>query len=124
MSLRVLVVDDEQRIADTLALILKQDGYVTRVAYDGASALQLSTEFLPDLVITDASMPEMSGIELALALLETLPRCKFLLFSGQAATEEMLRASKLGFDLPLLSKPVHPQDLLKKVAEILNRCQA
>jgi CheY-like chemotaxis protein len=120
MSHKILVVDDERRIADTLALILKHGGYVTAAAYDGASALQLSTEFQPDLVITDAVMPGMSGIELAMACFENIPRCKILLFSGQAATAEMLRACKLRYDLPLLSKPVHPEDLLKKVAEILN----
>jgi len=66
-------------------------------------------------------MPGMNGIELAMAVSERFPECKVLLFSGQAATAELLhRAQKQGCDFPLLPKPMHPEDLLKKVAEILN----
>lgn len=117
----ILVVDDEQRIADTLALILRGNGYETAVAYDGDSALAQSSRIQPDLLLTDVVMPGMNGIELALAMSERFPECKVLLFSGQAATAELLeRARTQGCDFPLLSKPVHPEDLLRKVAEILN----
>ena len=117
----ILVVDDEQRIADTLALILQSNGYEAAVAYEGDSALALSSKIRPDLLLTDVMMPGMDGIELALAVSKRLPECKVLLFSGQAATAELLRrAQKQGCDFPLLSKPVHPEDLLKKVAEILH----
>jgi DNA-binding NtrC family response regulator len=117
----ILVVDDEQRIADTLALILQNNGYETAVAYEGDSALAQSSRIRPDMLLTDVIMPGMNGIELALAVSERLPECKVLLFSGQAATAELLdRAQKQGCDFPLLSKPIHPEDLLKRVAEILN----
>jgi DNA-binding NtrC family response regulator len=117
----IFVVDDEQRIADTLALILQGNGYMTAVAYEGDSALALCFKIRPDLLLTDVVMPGMNGIELALAVTEKFPKCKVLLFSGQAATTELLdRARKHGRDFPLLSKPVHPEDLLKRVDEILN----
>lgn len=117
----ILVVDDEQRIADTLALILQSNGYETTAAYDGESALAQSSRIQPDLLLTDVVMPGMNGIELALAVSEKFPKCKVLLFSGQAATADLLeRARKQGCNFPLLSKPVHPEDLLKRVGEILN----
>jgi DNA-binding NtrC family response regulator len=117
----ILVVDDERRIADTLALILQSNGYKTAVAYEGDSALAQTSKVRPDLLLTDVIMPGMNGIELALAVSKRLPECKVLLFSGQASTAELLeRAQNQGCDFPLLSKPVHPEDLLKKVAEILN----
>lgn len=120
----ILVVDDEQRIADTLALILQSKGYETAVAYEGDSALAQSSNIQPDLLLTDVVMPGMNGIELALAVSEKCPECKVLLFSGQAATAELWdRARKQGRDFPLLSKPIHPEDLLKKVAETLNSSQ-
>ena len=120
-SKTILVVDDEQRIADTLALILQSSGYETAVAYEGDSALAQASKVRPDLLLTDVIMPGMNGIELALAVSERCPECKVLLFSGQAATAELLdRAKKQGCDFPLLAKPIHPEDLLKKVAEILN----
>jgi len=118
---RIVVVDDERRIADTLALILQRNGYQTAAAYDGPSALALCVEFQPDLVLTDVVMPGMSGIDLAMSVSETIPQCKVLLFSGQAGTSEMLeRARKRGIDLPVVSKPVHPEQLLKTIAEMLN----
>ena len=121
ISHKILVVDDERRIADTLALILQHGGYETATAYDGPSALALCAKFQPDLVLTDAEMPGMSGIELATAVSGNIPRCKVLLFSGQAATAQMLeRARKQGIDFPLVSKPIHPEELLKKIAKILN----
>lgn len=117
----ILVVDDEQRIADTLALILQSKGYETVVAYEGASALAQFSKIQPDLLLTDVVMPGMNGIELALAVSEKFPKVKVLLFSGQAATAELLdRARKQGSEFPLVSKPIHPEDLLEKVAEILS----
>jgi DNA-binding NtrC family response regulator len=117
----ILVVDDERRIADTLALILQSNGYKTAVAYEGDSALAQASEMRPDLLLTDVIMPGMNGIELAMAVSKRLPECKILLFSGQAATTELLdHAQKQGCDFPLVSKPIHPEDMLKKVAEILN----
>jgi DNA-binding NtrC family response regulator len=117
----ILVVDDEQRIADTLALILQHKGYETAVAYEGDSALAQCSKIRPDLLLTDVVMPGMNGIELALAVSKKFPECRVLLFSGQAATAELLdRAQKQGCDFPLLSKPIHPEKLLKEVAQILD----
>ena len=117
----VLIVDDERSIADTLAVILRTKGYETAVAYEGDSALALSSRVHPDLLLTDVVMPGMNGIELAIAMSEKYPECKVLLFSGQAATAELLdRARNSGCNFPLLSKPIHPEDLLKIVTEILN----
>lgn len=116
----ILVVDDERRIADTLAMILKSKGYETVVAYEGDSALAHCSKLQPDLLLSDVLMPGMNGIDLAEAVSEKFPDCKVLLLSGQAATAEMVdRAREQGHDFSLLSKPIHPAVLLKKVAEML-----
>lgn len=121
MTQKILVVDDERRIADTLSLILRSKGYEATAAYESASALALCATSQPDLLLTDVVMPGGNGIELALAVTERFPNCKVLLFSGQAATAEILdRAPRLGGDFPLICKPVHPEDLLKKIAEIFS----
>ena len=120
----ILVVDDEKRIADTLALILETKGYVSKSAYDGAAALEVCRARTPDLMISDVVMPGMSGIELGIAIRRDFPSCKVLLFSGQAATAEMLEdASKHGHHFELLAKPVHPVDLLEKVKELLDAAE-
>ena len=122
LSRSVLVVDDEQRIADTLAMILTSKGYTSRAAYSGVSALKLCGNWIPDLLLTDVVMPEMNGIELAIAVRRDFPSCKVLLFSGRAATGEMLEeASSRGARFELLAKPVHPLELLDKIAELIGR---
>jgi DNA-binding response OmpR family regulator len=117
----VLVVDDEKVIADTLSIILKQSGFSALTAYDGRTALQLASDFKPDLLISDVMMPGMTGIELAITLTQLVPRCKILLFSGQAATVDLLEdARSLGHDFTTLTKPVHPTDMLKRISECLS----
>ena len=116
----VLVVDDEQRIADTLAMILASKGYASQAAYDGATALKFCSKCIPDLLLTDVVMPDMNGIDLAIAVRREFPTCKVLLFSGQAATGDMLEeASSHGHTFELLAKPVHPLELLDKVAQLI-----
>jgi CheY-like chemotaxis protein len=116
----VLVVDDEKIIADTLSIILSKSGFSTMTAYDGVAALQLAKDLKPDLVISDVMMPGMTGIELAIAITQTVPRCKILLFSGQAATVDLLEeARNAGYNFTTLTKPVHPTDMLQRISECL-----
>lgn len=119
--LEVLVVDDEQLIADTLGMILSRSGYQARAVYDGRTALELARLHQPSLVITDVIMPGMTGIELALALEVLIPECKILLFSGQAATVDLLHtAREAGRDFTILSKPIHPSDMIRRVSEYVS----
>jgi DNA-binding response OmpR family regulator len=116
----VLIVDDEAVIADTLAVILKQAGFTTMVAYDGQNALGMVKGVAPDLLLTDVVMPGLSGVDLAIAVREHVPNCRILLFSGQAATADLLsQAAKKGHDFTLLSKPLHPRDLLVRVSQTM-----
>ena len=116
----VLVVDDESAIADTLAEILTLSGYAAQPVYDGEEALETALLMPPELLITDVMLPGMSGIELAISIRRIFPDCKVLLFSGQAATTDLLAsAKKSGHEFTLLSKPVYPTDLLRRVSESL-----
>jgi len=113
---RVLVVDDERVIADTLAIILNQNGFEASAVYTGTAAVERARESQPDLVISDVIMPDMNGIEAAIRIRQILPGCKILLFSGQAATADLLeKARAQGHEFEILAKPVHPQDLLTKL---------
>jgi CheY-like chemotaxis protein len=116
----VLIVDDERIIADTLSMILSRSGFSTMTAYDGLSALKIVRSARPDLVISDVMMPGMTGVELAITITQTIPTCKILLFSGQAATVDLLeKAREAGHTFTTLTKPVHPTDMLKRVSECL-----
>jgi DNA-binding NtrC family response regulator len=116
---RVFVVDDEFIIASTLATILQRNGLDAVSFTDPLEALSAANVQAPDLLITDVVMPTLSGIDLAIRVRELSPQCKVLLFSGQAATANLLEAARAnGHDFELLSKPIHPTDLLKKIRNV------
>ena len=113
---RVLVADDEPVIADTLAMILNQSGFEARAVYSGERALELAVTFAPEMLISDVIMGGLNGIDAAIRIQALLPGIKILLFSGQAATADLLeKARARGYEFEILAKPVHPQDLLKKL---------
>jgi DNA-binding NtrC family response regulator len=117
--IRVFVVDDETVIATTLTAILKQSGFDAVAFTNPLQALAAAGEKIPDLLISDVVMPQLSGIDLAIQLQEKAPACKILLFSGQAATADLLSSAReKGHDFALLSKPVHPTDLLNAIRSL------
>ena len=110
---RVLVADDEQVIANTLAIILNQAGFEARAVFSGEKAIEALETFQPNMLISDVIMTGMTGIEAAIKTREKMPSCKILLFSGQAATADLLEKARAeGHEFEILAKPVHPTDLL------------
>ncbi|MGA2558551.1 MAG: response regulator [Terracidiphilus sp.] len=113
---KVLVADDERVIADTLTMILNQSGFDARAVYSGEKAVEMASTFAPDMLISDVIMADLNGIDAAIQVRSILPSVKILLFSGQAATADLLeKARAQGYEFEILAKPVHPQDLLNKL---------
>jgi CheY-like chemotaxis protein len=113
---KVLVADDERVIADTLAIILNQSGFEATAVYSGEKAVEVAKSLQPDMLISDVIMTDLNGIDAAIKIRSLLPSCKILLFSGQAATADLLdRARGQGHEFEILAKPVHPQDLLARL---------
>ena len=78
--------------------------------------IELLSSFQPEMLIADVIMPRMTGIEVAIAVRQRLPDCKILLFSGQAATTDLLEQAKTrGHEFEIIAKPIHPSDLLAKL---------
>jgi FixJ family two-component response regulator len=116
---RVFVVDDEAIIAWSVATILRLKGFDATSFTEPLAALLAARSEAPDLLIADVVMPVLSGIDLAIQLQECCPYCKILLFSGQAATSNLLDAAREGgHDFEILTKPVHPEDLLKRIHSV------
>lgn len=116
---RVLVVDDEKRVADTVCEILNASGFEAVAAYDGWSALAAAARFRPDYLLSDVLMPRMNGAELAIAIRETSPTTKILLFSGQVGISDILaKAQQRGFQFDLLAKPIHPVRLIERLKQL------
>ena len=96
-------------IASSLAAILQMKGFSARFFTSPLEALAAARLESPDLVITDVAMPGVSGIDLAIQVIAQHPDCKILLFSGQAATSDLLEDARArGHDFRFLPKPVHP----------------
>jgi DNA-binding response OmpR family regulator len=115
----MFVVDDDRLIASTTTTILRLNGYEVRCFVNPLEALEAARTVRPDLVIADVVMPGLSGIDLAVRLKEQCPTCKVLLFSGQAATSDLLEAARgQGHEFKVLAKPIHPTDLLARIKDL------
>ena len=117
---RVLVVDDEVRIADSLVQILIGVGHEAIAAYSAEAAMKIAEKLNPQAVISDVVMGPVSGIELTNYIREHYPACRVLLFSGYASTRAFTQAFLTrGSNVQFLPKPVHPTRIL----EFLDTCE-
>lgn len=118
---RILIVDDEMAIADTLAMIFHSQRYDVQAAYSAERAIEIIAEWRPDLAIIDVMLPEMNGIDLAIAIKANYPKCHALLFSGHSNTSMLLEeAGKKGHQFEVLAKPVHPTLMLERASDLLS----
>jgi len=116
----VFVVDDESVIALSLAKILCCSGFDAKPFTEPLIALKAARSEAPELLISDVVMPKLSGFDLAVQIQAFCPNCKVLMFSGQAATADLLQTARAnGQDFELLLKPVHPQDLLDRIRGLM-----
>ena len=107
LSRRILVIDDDRDVADSLAMLLNCLGMDVRVAYGGASALAAVGEFRPDMAFVDIGMPDMDGYETACRI-RALPEGQgvFLVaLTGWGQASDRQRAVEAGFDRHLV-KPI------------------
>ena len=118
---RILIVDDEPPITETLSAIFGHNGYAVRTASSAEEAIETLAEWEPHLAILDVMLPRMNGIELALVVRDNHPRCRLVLFSGNIGTQALAEeAAKKGNFFEILSKPVHPLFILDYVASLLS----
>jgi len=114
--LSIFVVDDEQLVAETLALILQNNGFTARFFSEPLKAIAAARLETPELVLSDVMMPLLSGVEFAIALQYECPGCKVLLFSGHAEALDLVSdAREEGHEFTLLAKPLHPADLVRRI---------
>jgi CheY-like chemotaxis protein len=115
---RILVVDDEKLIVDTIAEILQNAGFHVAAAYDGWTALEAARLFHPDYLLSDVLMPKMNGVELAIAIQKMHPAAKIVLFSGQAGISDILQSGhQRGLQFELIAKPIHPLKLIQRLKD-------
>ncbi|MEG1935015.1 MAG: response regulator, partial [Rikenellaceae bacterium] len=118
--IRILVVDDERAIRNTLKEVLEYENYVVDTASSGSEALDMIGQKSYNLVITDIFMDNMSGIELFNAVLHTKPDLPFIIISGFATVESAVELTKAGAYY-IIKKPLDMNDILKKVRGALDK---
>lgn len=117
---RVLIVDDDEAIADTLAVIFRMNGYESRAAYSAETAIETIAVWAPDLALVDVMLPGMNGIDFAIVLKANHIACQPLLISGSESTGALLEeAARKGHMFDILAKPIHPTFILERVKGLL-----
>ena len=116
----ILVVDDEESVANTTVEILNRAGFCAFVAYDGETALELAAKFHPDILLTDVVMPSMSGRQVADALSGSRPGMKVLYLSGYT-DNTVVHHGVLESGVNFLPKPFSRESLAKKIREVLSK---
>ena len=115
---RLLIVDDERNITNSLSAIFSTRGYDTRGAYSAEEARALIQDWSPDLAIIDVLLPAMNGIDFAILLKAAFPKCRLMLFSGQTSASNLLELAKeQGHHFEIEAKPVSPELLLDWAAD-------
>jgi CheY-like chemotaxis protein len=119
---RLLVADDNQDAANSLAMLLRMQGHEVRVAYSGVAALEITRSYIPDVVFLDIGMPGMDGYEVARRLrqLPGLESVVLAALTGWGQQEDRRRSAEAGFHHHLV-KPVEPRTLAKLLAGLTGR---
>ena len=118
---RVLIVDDEPVVADTLRLIFQKNGFEAQSVYSVDEAMRRAASFAPELMLCDINMPEKDGVELISAMTQGYPACRILVLTGAYSSMARVRdfGLKLKRKLPILAKPCAPAEVLREAGNLL-----
>jgi CheY-like chemotaxis protein len=118
---RVLVVDDDRLVADTLALVFDKSGFEARAVYSADDALVCAREFAPDLLLCDVTMPGRDGLTLLSDISHEQPACRIIMLTGFYSNLKEVRehANRLCRPVGILTKPCQPAELLREAAAML-----
>jgi two-component system alkaline phosphatase synthesis response regulator PhoP len=118
-NIRILVVDDEPAIANTVHAYLEKEGYVVHTALDGETALHLAGTFQPDLIVLDLMLPGMDGLDLLRELRKNSDVYVLVLTAKTEETDKIVGLT-MGAD-DYMTKPFSPHELVARVKAILRR---
>jgi DNA-binding response OmpR family regulator len=120
MGKKILIADDEPNIVVSLEFLMKQKGYVVKVANTGEDALAAIGDFGPDLILLDVMMPRMSGYDLCQRVRENpeWQAIRIIMLSAKGRDIEVTKGMAVGADA-YVTKPFSTKDLIAKVQELL-----
>ena len=116
---RVLIVDDDPKVCETLDRYLAHAGYTTASALDGARAIELARTFAPDLIVLDLMLPRVDGLEVCRTL-RASSQVPIIMLTARTTERDKLAGLALGAD-DYLTKPFSPRELVARVEAVLRR---
>src|SRR5690348_15017454 len=117
---RVLVVDDEQSLAEVLGSVLRREGWTARTAYTGLDAVRIAREFVPDAVILDVMLPDLDGLEVLRRVRATDPDVCVLFLTAKDAVEDRIAGITAGGD-DYVTKPFSLEEVIARLRGMLRR---
>jgi two-component system response regulator PhoP len=118
--MRILLVEDEAPLRETLAARLKREGFAVDVAGDGEEGLYLGKEMPVDIAVIDLGLPKMSGMDLVTALRKEGRKFPILILTARSSWQDKVEGLKTGAD-DYLVKPFHVEELLARVNALVRR---
>ncbi len=113
---KILVVDDDPRVMQTFVLVLRAGGFDANGEVSASAALQSAELHHPDILLCDVLLRgiygDQNGVDLSLAILRLLPRCRIVLMSGDTSATKVADARERGCNFEVLPKPTPPKELL------------
>jgi CheY-like chemotaxis protein len=122
MKRRILVVDDDRLVADTLSLVFRANGFESEARYSAAEGLARARSFFPELLLTDVTMPGEGGLELADAMHSEQPGCKLLMLTAYESNGVHVQrhGQRTKRPIRMLYKPIRPEELLREATQLLS----
>ena len=119
---RILVVDDEERIARFIRLNLEHDGFQVIEAYKGMEAINALRDNMPDAIILDVMLPDLDGFEV-LRLIREISAVPVIMLTAKGEEDDRVRGLELGAD-DYVTKPFSPRELVSRVRAVLRRTES
>lgn len=119
---KILVVDDEERMARFIRLNLEHDGFLVIEAYRGMDAIRLLREQLPDLILLDVMMPDIDGFE-TLKMIREVSSVPVIMLTAKGEEDDRVKGLEMGAD-DYITKPFSPRELTSRVKAVLRRIEA
>lgn len=119
---KILIVDDDENIAELISLYLNKECYETQIAADGASALEAFVEFMPNLILLDVMLPGMDGYQVCTEIRKQ-SNVPIIMLSAKGEVFDKVLGLKIGAD-DYIVKPFDSNELVARVGALLRRCNS